>query len=225
MGKFKNISIHPTAIMGKNVKLEKGVKINAYCIIGESFNEGKDKKGKIIIKKGATINHHSIIYNNVVIGEGTILDPFSRVGPNAKIGSNTHLLYGARVHEEVTIGDSCSIGGNCPDRTTFGDHVVHLGRIAHSYYYPFEDWDELEEPGPSLGSHVVVGVDALIIGPVKIGNNVFIFPKEIVRDDLPDDGIFRDSKWQKMPNWTKYLRMLGKISSLQSYSTKNKLCY
>jgi len=210
---INDIFIHPTSIIGKNVELKAGVKIGAYCIIGELYDDEYTNDKKIIINERAIINHHSVIYDNVVIGEEVILDPFSRVGPNAIIGPKTRLLYGARVHEEVVIGKSCSISGNCPDRTTFGDNVIHLGRIAHSYYYPFADWDEPAEPGPTLGSCVVVGVDALIIGPIKIGDNIFIFPKEIVRNDLAGDGIFKDGKYINMPNWPRYFRMLEKIYS------------
>ena len=211
--KKNNNSIHPTAIIGKNTAIEKGVKIGAYCIIGDTIYDEHMTNGKIIIKKRAIVGHHSVIYSDVVIGADTVLDPFSRVGPNANIGSNTRLLYGARVHEDTSIGNSCSISGNCPDRTTFGDHVIHLGRIAHSYYHPFDGWDEPEEPGPTIGSHVVVGVDALIIGPVKICDNVFIFPKEIVRENLSSNGIFKNGEWQEMRDWAKYLRMTGKIFS------------
>lgn len=211
MSKLTDVKIHPTSIIGKNVKIGSGSSIGAYCIIGLSVDGSDDSEGEVVIGPSTIIGHHTVIYENVVIEAGTILDPYSRIGPNAKIGSETRLLYGARVHEKVCIGSYCSIAGNCPDRTTFGDHVIHLGRIAHSYYYPFADWDAPEEPGPILGSYVVVGVDALIIGPVHIDDNVFIFPQEIVRMDLPSGGIFRSGQWHDMPNWASYLRAFGKI--------------
>lgn len=206
------IKIHPTAIVDKSTIIGENSEIGAYCIIGESDIEERTHGEKVIIGENAIIGHHSVIYEQVTIGPGVILDPFSRIGPNARIGAETKLLYGTRVHEEVIIGKHCSIAGNCPDRTTFGDYVIHLGRIAHSYYHPFENWDEPEEIGPTLGSNIVVGVDSLIIGSVNIGDNVFIFPREIVRNSLPSDGIFKGGKWQKMPRWSEYLRVIGKIS-------------
>jgi UDP-3-O-[3-hydroxymyristoyl] glucosamine N-acyltransferase len=208
MIKHNKNKIHPTALLVKDIVLGKDVTIEAYSVVGQSEDEDNVN---IHIGDDTIIGHHSIIYNNVIIGSEVVLDPFSRVGPNAKIGDRSKILYGARVHEEAEIGKDCSIAGNCPDRTSIGDNVIHLGRIAHSYYHPFAEWDEPQEPGPSIGSKVIIGVESLIIGPVSIGDNVFIFPKEIVRSNLPNGGIYKDGRWKKMPNWSKYLNILGKL--------------
>ncbi len=203
--------IHPTSVVEEYVHIAEGVRIGAYCVIGYSERGEHDPTQRIVIGTDTVVGPHSVLYDDVSIESHVVLDPFSRVGPHAHIGARTHLLYGARVHEHVEIGSDCSIQGNCPDRTTFGDHVIHLGRIAHSYYSPFADWDTPEEPGPTLESFIVVGAHALLIGPIHIGSNTFILPGEVVRTDLPGDGIFQGGRWHSMPNWATYLRILKKL--------------
>ena len=210
--------IHPTTIIGPKVETSPGVQIGAYCVIGAAHSSGSESSGSTRLGRNARIGDHCVIYEDVVIGKNTTVDPFCRVGPHATIGENAHLLYGARVHEEVKIGNSCVIAGNCPDRTQFGDEVMHLGRIAHSFHHPFADWDIPEEPAPVIVSYVAIGIQALIIGPVKIGDNTFIFPREVVRCDLPGNGIFKDGHWHDMPNWTKYLRILERIKCNNSHA-------
>src|SRR5579864_4127196 len=148
MNRFHNVQIHPTAIVGKNVRIGEGAHIGPYCILGLSYSAADELSGEVQIGPDTMVGPHTVVYDDVVLEAGTILDPSSRIGPHARIGTQTRLLYGTRVHEETSIGSFCVIAGNCPDRTTFGDYVIHLGKIAHSYYYPFADWDGPEEPGP-----------------------------------------------------------------------------
>jgi UDP-3-O-[3-hydroxymyristoyl] glucosamine N-acyltransferase len=207
-----NIFIHETSVVESQVQIGEGSRISAFCVIGLSEWGGSDPTGTIDLGPGTRIGSHCVIYGDVQLETGVTLDPFCRVGPHATIGARTRLLYGARVHEQVQIGSDCAIQGNCPDRTTIGHHVVHLGRIAHQYTDPFADWDEPAEPGPTLESHIVIGANAVLIGPIHIGSNTFIFPGEIVRTHLPGNGMFQGGKWQHMPNWPTYLRMLKKLA-------------
>lgn len=196
--------IHSSAIIHHNVRLGKNVSIGAFCIIGETDED------IISIGDNTRIGHHSYIFGEVKIGRECEFDAFTRIGDYAEIGDKTRLLYGARVHCNVVIGNSCIIAGNCPDQTIFGDHVIHLGKISHSFYHPFANWDAPEEPGPTIASKVVIGTDANLIGPVNIGENVFIFPREIVRHNIPPNSIFMKGKVKYMPNWSDYLRSLGR---------------
>lgn len=198
------VRVHPTALVAESAQIAPATVIGAYVIVEEVDGEAPS------FGTGAFIGHHSIIRGLVRIGASCCLDPFSRVGPDAEIGCRTRLLYGARVHEETSIGQNCVIAGNCPDRTTIGDSVVHLGKISHSFYHPFANWDDPAETGPKIGSNVVIGTDANIVGPVTIGNNVFILPREIVRIDIPANSVFRDGKPHSMPNWADYLRVFGR---------------
>ena len=175
------MSVSPHALVDPHADIGEGVSVGPFSVIGSAV--GHTSEGPVRIGAHSAIGSHAIVYGSVTIGSRVSVDPFCRIGPYATIGDDCRLLYGARVHEEVTIGHHCVISGNCPDKTTLGDHVVHLGRIAHGFHHPFEtDWDGPAEPGPTIGSRVAIGVDAIIVGPVTIGDNTFVLPGEIVRE-------------------------------------------
>jgi bifunctional UDP-N-acetylglucosamine pyrophosphorylase/glucosamine-1-phosphate N-acetyltransferase len=205
------MSVSPHAQVGADVDLAATVSIGPFSIIGSVA--GFDSKGPIRIGEDCIIGPHVVIYGSVTLGSRVVVDPFCRIGPHASVGDDTQILYGARIHEETSVGHHCIVGGNCPDRTTIGDHVVHLGRIAHGFHFPFAgDWDAPAEPGPTIGSHVAIGVNAIIVGPITIGDNTFILPGEIVRESLSGGGIWRGGKWVPMPNWQQHLRLLQPFS-------------
>jgi UDP-3-O-[3-hydroxymyristoyl] glucosamine N-acyltransferase len=205
------VGISPHALVGSNVEVGEDVEIGPFAVIGD--HAGARGSGRVSIGRRTSIGPMSVIFGDVTIGMNVTVDPHSRIGPFATIGNDTQILYGARVHEDVSIGNSCIVGGNCPDNTTLGDQVVHLGRFAHGFHFPFvEDWDNSPEIGPTIGSRVAIGVNAIVIGPVTIGDNTFILPGEIVRQSLPGDGIWRRGEWISMPNWTRYLRLVGMVA-------------
>ncbi len=61
--KSYSLGIHPTAVLGEQVKLGNDVSIGAYVVIED----------------------------NVEIGEGTIVRPHTFIGENSKIGKNCHI--------------------------------------------------------------------------------------------------------------------------------------
>jgi UDP-3-O-[3-hydroxymyristoyl] glucosamine N-acyltransferase len=69
--------IHPTAIIGENVKIGKDVSIQAYTFIGD----------------------------NAEIGDEVIISPFVYVGDNSKIGAKTLIYPQVTIRENITIGE------------------------------------------------------------------------------------------------------------------------
>jgi len=106
------------------------------------------------------------------------------IGIEAEIGRNTQILSGKEVPYKAKVGDNCIIGGNVADRTIIEDDVTYLGEIAHSHRNASLNWDTTEEASPIIYKGSVVGVNALIIGPRKIGPCAYIGAGEIVRTDV-----------------------------------------
>jgi len=78
-------NIHPTAIIGKDVKLSEHVKIGAHTIIGDE----------------------------VTLGEYTQIDAFCNISNKTKIGSNCHLYPNVSVYEDTIIGNYVYIHSGC----------------------------------------------------------------------------------------------------------------
>ena len=85
------------------------------------------------------------------------------IGKNCKFAHNA---LGVVIHPEVVIGDNCVIGQN----VTIG------GRAGKSIV-------------PKIGNDVLIGANALILGPVNIGSGAKIGAGAIVVKDIPQNAV------------------------------------
>ncbi|WP_456438560.1 hypothetical protein [Psychroserpens sp.] len=161
----------------ENVKIGKNVTIGHCSCIG--FGNSDD--GEIIIEDNVTIGAFCIIHFGAVIKESAYIDHRCVIGLEAKIGRDTQILSGKEVAYKARVGDNCIISGNVADRTIIEDNVTYLGEIAHSHRNAGLDWDKTEEPSPIIYEGSFIGVNALIIGAIKIGPCAYVGAGETVR--------------------------------------------
>ncbi|WP_052153114.1 serine acetyltransferase [Devosia sp. LC5] len=93
------------------------------------------------------------------------------ISPTAKIGRRLHIGHqgGIVIHRHATIGDDLLIRQG----VTLG-----IGGIDRREFGP--------EFAPVLGDRVDLGVGAVVMGKVRIGNDVKIGPNAVVVTDVPD---------------------------------------
>jgi bifunctional N-acetylglucosamine-1-phosphate-uridyltransferase/glucosamine-1-phosphate-acetyltransferase GlmU-like protein len=179
------IYIHPV-----NVKIGKNVKIGHCSCIG--FGDPTD--GEIVIEDNVSIGAFCVVHFGAVLKEGVELDHYCKVGVDAQIGKRTKILYGKHIYDEAKIGEECIIGGHVADRTIIEDRVEYFGEIAHSHWDATKDWDNTVEPSPIIFKGSIIGVNALIIGPRKIGPGAYVWAGEIVRTDIPKEMVLSKGK-------------------------------
>jgi serine O-acetyltransferase len=91
------------------------------------------------------------------------------IHPGAKIGKGFFIDHGMG----VVIGETTEIGENCVlfHNVTLGGTGKHKGK-RH----------------PTIGNNVMIGTGAILLGPIKVGNNVKIGANTfILMQDVPDD--------------------------------------
>jgi serine O-acetyltransferase len=91
------------------------------------------------------------------------------IHPGAKIGKGFFIDHGIG----VVIGETAEIGEGCVlfHNVTLGGTGKHVGK-RH----------------PTLGSNVIVGTGAILLGPIKVGSNVKIGANTfIINHDVPDN--------------------------------------
>lgn len=100
-----------------------------------------------------------------------------------------HIVYSCDIPAEVQIGKNCSFAHNAlgvvinpkviiGDNCHIGQNVTIGGRNGH-------------EIVPILGNNVLVGANALILGPITIGDNSIIGAGAIVVKDVPPNSVVR----------------------------------
>lgn len=157
--------IHPTASIGKNVRIEKGVYVGEHVKIGEGSvvraNTYIDDFAIVgtacVIHPNVTVYDHTVIGNSVIIHSGCVIgtDGFGYVFDGKK-------QFKIRQVGNVIIEDGVELGGNvCIDRATMGSTVIRAGskidnlvQIAHNV---------------SFGPHSVASSQTGISGSSKIG--------------------------------------------------------
>lgn len=168
------LGVHPTAIIGKNVKLGTAVAIMAHTVIEDNA----------LIGNNTVIYPHTYIGREVTIGDDTLIHPNVTIRENCQLGNRVIVQSGAVIGSDgfgfVTVGgrhqkvpqvgnviieDDVEIGANtCLDRATTGSTVVGQGTKIDNLVH--------------LAHNVVVGQNCFFVaqtgiaGSTKIGNNV-----------------------------------------------------
>ncbi|GIO19640.1 acetyltransferase [Oceanobacillus oncorhynchi subsp. incaldanensis] len=94
------ILIHPSAVLGTNVNIEKGSAVMAGAVINCDTQIGKG----CIINSGSTIDHDNNIADFVHISPG------AHLAGTVKIGLGSWIGIGATISNNLSIVDHCTIG-------------------------------------------------------------------------------------------------------------------
>ncbi|MGI6545583.1 MAG: serine acetyltransferase [Fastidiosipilaceae bacterium] len=100
----------------------------------------------------------------------------TRIGRGFYIGHTGTII----INEKVIIGDNCNISTG----VTLG--IENRGK---------------RKGCPTIGDRVWIGTNAVIIGKVKIGNNVLIAPLSYVNFDVPDNSIVIGNPAKIIPSY------------------------
>jgi UDP-3-O-[3-hydroxymyristoyl] glucosamine N-acyltransferase len=169
-------SIHPTAVLGRDVILGEGVGIGPYVVLEDGVEVGAR----------ARIGAHSVVGRRSTIGSQTVLHPHVVVYHDSVIGSDVEVHSGAclgsdgfgytlvdGVHRKMpqvgrcVIEDGVEVGANTTiDRGSLGDTVVGRGskvdnlvQIAHNV---------------RVGAGSLIAALVGIAGSTKLGRNVWL---------------------------------------------------
>ncbi len=197
----RNVSVSPKARLGRNVKIGDNATIyenveigdnSIICnntVLGEPLAEYYDNSSyenpPTVIGPNALIRSHTIIYAGCTIGAGF---------------STGHRVT---IREDTVIGDHGMIGTLCDiqGRVRMGSHCkmhsnVHLAQTcslgSYVFLFPFVVMTNDPIPpshdvqGGHLGSFSVVGVHAVILPGVQIGENCLVGANSVVRSRVKD---------------------------------------
>jgi len=197
--------IDQRAVIGKNVKLGKGVAVQAYVVIEDNAEIGD----KTIIYAGSyvgantKIGNECLIYPRVTIRESVTIGNRVTIHSGTVIGSDGFgFATICGVHHKipqigvVVVHDDVSIGANVTiDRARFGKTIIGKGtkidnlvQIAHNVEIG-ENSIIVAQSGISgstvVGKNVVIAGQSGLVGHINIGDNSIIAAKSGVSKSLP----------------------------------------
>lgn len=147
-------TIHPTAVIGKNVRLAADVSIGPYCVLD----------GDITIGEGTVLHSHVVVNGDTTIGKRCQILPFASIGTvpqDLKFkGEQSKLVIGDDnvIREYVTMNPGTEGGGML---TQVGNHCLFMigSHVAHDC---------------KIGNHVILVNNATLGGHVEIGDHAII---------------------------------------------------
>lgn len=180
-------SIHPTAIIGKNVSLGSSVSIGAYSIVGDNVSIGNETIvfPHVVIYDGVTIGSRCTLHSGVTIREFSTLGDECYLQNGATVGSDGFGyvpdpklgIVGVPQVGVVHIGDRVDIGANsCVDRATFGTTEINTATKL----------DNLVQVGHnvSIGSNTLLCAQVGVGGSSRVGNQVVLGGQSGVADHV-----------------------------------------
>lgn len=199
-------TIDPTAILGKAPLRAKA--------LARKPDPGSVTK----IDADVCIDVHAVIYRGVRICSGTLIGAGAKVRENATIGRNCVVGTNADISHDVVLSDNVRIQSGChitggtiigegtflaPGVLTASDNSVDGLRAFH--------FTEIHHRPPTIGRHVVIGVGAIILPGVRIGDGATIAAGAVVTKDVP-----AGETWVGMPARAKGVQAMAPISRFEA---------
>ena len=174
--------IHKTAIVSKDAKIESGVEIGPYCIVGDNVQIGKGTR---------LISH--VVIEHTEIGDNCTVYPFTSIGlppqdikykgekTGVRIGDNNIIREYTTIHRASVGGDGLTIIGDNNFIMAYV-HIAHDCQIGNNI---------IMANATTLAGHVVVEDYAFIGGLVavhqfaRIGSYSMIGGFSAIAQDVP----------------------------------------
>lgn len=185
-----NVTIHPHVTICDGVEIGDNVEIFPGALIGKepkapgillrdiNFNK------KIVIGESCSIGPNSIIYYDVVIGKFTLIGDAVAIRENCRIGDRCILGRHVSLNYNVIIGEKTKIMANShiTGNATIGKNVfIGVGVIsANDNNFGTKGYEEEAIQGPVIGDFVKIGVGAILLPNIKIGENALVSAGSVV---------------------------------------------
>jgi len=172
------VSIGPCAVVGEGASIGKGTSIEAGAVIGEGVVIGDDCRifPRAVLYPGTTLSNRVMVHAGVVLGAdgfGYVRDPAT--GAYTQFPQQGTLL----IADDVEIGANSTIDRGALKQTKIGrgtkfDNLVHVGHNCEI------GEDVILVAGVGISGSCTVGNGAVIAGQVGIGDHAHIGPGVIL---------------------------------------------
>jgi UDP-3-O-[3-hydroxymyristoyl] glucosamine N-acyltransferase len=168
--------VHPTALIGRGVRLGAAVHLGPRVVVGDGAEIGdRVVLGPgVVLGDGVTIGEDSVLDANVVCYAGTAIGKRGRIKAGAVLGGvGFGYLSDRHGHHQIPhvggclLGDDVHVGANCAiDRGSVGDTMVGSGTKLDNHVHIGHN--------AVLGDRCLVMGGSVVAGSARIGNDVIL---------------------------------------------------
>lgn len=150
------VTVHPSAIVDRQVELGEGVEVGPGCVI----------QGRVVIGAGCRLIGHVYVQGPVVMGEGNVLYPFVCVGFEPQDVKYKGSGAGVRVGSQNIFRESATVHG-----ATGGEGATAIGDSNYFMTNSHVGHDAVVGSRCTLVSGALIGGHAVLEDGVTIGGN------------------------------------------------------
>jgi bifunctional UDP-N-acetylglucosamine pyrophosphorylase/glucosamine-1-phosphate N-acetyltransferase len=165
-----DVTLHPgTALLGST-------KVATGAVIGP-----RSTLTDCIVKEGASVLES--IATETIIGEGANVGPFTYLRAGTQLGDSTKA--GAFVEMKNAV---VGTGSKVPHLSYVGDATIGEGSNIGAATI-FVNYDGVEKHHTTVGDHVRIGSDSMLVAPVTIGDGAYTAAGSVITEDVPAGAI------------------------------------
>jgi bifunctional UDP-N-acetylglucosamine pyrophosphorylase/glucosamine-1-phosphate N-acetyltransferase len=165
-----DVTIHPgTALLGTT-------KVATGAVIGP-----RSTLTDCIVKEGAAVLESIAL--QTIIGEGATVGPFTYLRAGTQLGDSTKA--GAFVEMKNSV---LGTGSKVPHLSYVGDATIGEGSNIGAATI-FVNYDGVEKHHTTVGDHVRIGSDTMLVAPVTIGDGAYTAAGSVITEDVPAGAI------------------------------------
>jgi len=206
--------IDATATLAKDVTLHPGSAILGLTTIASGAVIGpRTTLTNCVVKEGASVLES--IATDTVIGEASTVGPFTYLRSGTVLGDSAKA--GAFVEmKNSTLGT----GSKVPHLSYVGDATIGQGSNIGAATI-FVNYDGVEKHHTTVGDHVRIGSDTMLVAPVSIGDGAYTAAGSVITEDVPAGAIgVGRAKQRNVLDWV--LRKRAGSKSAQAAEARKK---
>ena len=182
--------------VGQDVRIDINVIIEGDCEFGDQVEIGA---GCVIkntkIAAGTKVQPYSI-FDNAVVGENAQIGPFSRLRPGAKLADEVHIGNFVEVKNS-----SIGLGSKANHFTYLGDAEVGAGSNIGAGTITC-NYDGANKFKTIIGDSAFIGSNSSLVAPVNIGNGATVGAGSVITRDVAENSLaFERSKQVAKENY------------------------
>jgi len=193
-----------TVYLSADTKFGKDVTVEPYVVFGE----------KVKVDDSAVIRSFSHL-TGAHVGRGAIVGPFARLRPGAKLHEDVHIGNFVEVKEAtVEAGAKANHLSYIGDATVGAGSNIGAGTITCNY-------DGAGKHRTEIGADVFIGSNSSLVAPVKIGAGAYVGSGSVITANVPADALALGRSRQVVKEgWASRLRSLKNLRKKQAPTRK-----
>jgi bifunctional UDP-N-acetylglucosamine pyrophosphorylase / glucosamine-1-phosphate N-acetyltransferase len=194
------------------------------------IHPGSAIAGNTKVATGAVIGPRTTLIDCTIEAGAHVKESYctgAKVGQRAVVGPFAHLRAGADLASDSRVGAYVEIknstlgeGSKVPHLSYVGDATIGVGTNIGAGTI-FANYDGLEKHQTTIGDHVRIGSDTILIAPVTVGDGAYTAAGSAITEDVPSGsiGVARE-KQRNVLGWVLRRRPGTKSAEVSESSAK-----